>query len=323
MEIVEDHTVRKPTYCTSANLAFPYLYPHGEMLPLDFRDYKLGRYLLKKQALYAYRMSDDRLQWHFAEDDIHMAHQYSRLSEQTVRANVGYYLASHLTVAHVPLQSILTAFKDGVDQDSGLLDSHLPDLTTIMSQLPNSRQKWFCERLGIEAISRDVGSPNLFVTINLDARASPDVRRLLYELEHGKSMNHDEPFVSDTEEFTKLINKYAPFVAIYLYRKVKAIARCFFTKICGIPEKETKDDWLQKDVTEQSWWFGRVEFTETRGLSHWHFLVCLPFVLDTGLLGRMIHNARVVRQEIKCGNIKAEKREQAWNILEVGLLASR
>jgi len=34
LEIVEDSTVRKPTYCTSANLAFPHLYPHGEMSPL-------------------------------------------------------------------------------------------------------------------------------------------------------------------------------------------------------------------------------------------------------------------------------------------------
>ena len=323
MEIVEDHTVRKPTYCTSANLAFPHLYPNGEMSPLDFGDYKLGRYLLKKQAQYAHRMSDGRLQWNFAEDDIHMAHQYSRLSEQTVRANVGYYIASHPSVTHVPLQSILTAFKDGVDQDSGLLDSHLPDLTTVMSQLPNSRQKWFCERLGIEALSRDIGSPNLFVTINLDPRASPDVRRLLYKLENGEDMDRDEPFVKDTAEFTKLINKFAPFVAVYLYRKVKAITRCFFTKICGIPEKETKEDWRQKDVTENSWYFGRIEYTETRGVSHWHFLVRLPFVLDTGLLGRIIHNGRVVRQEMKCGNIKPEKREQAWHMIEMSLLASR
>jgi len=43
LEIIEDPTVRKPTYCTSANLAFPHLYPHGEMSPLDFQDYRLGR----------------------------------------------------------------------------------------------------------------------------------------------------------------------------------------------------------------------------------------------------------------------------------------
>jgi len=37
----------------------------------------------------------------------------------------------------------------------------------------------------------------------------------------------------------------------------------------------------------------------------------------------MIHNGRVVHQEIKCGNIKPDKEEQAWEIVENGLLASR
>ena len=122
-----------------------------------------------------------------------MAHQYARLSEQTVRATVGYYLSLHPSVAHISLTNIISAFRDGIEENSCLLDSHLPDLTKIMSQLPNSRQKWFCERLGIEAISRDCGSPNVFITINLDPRASPDVRRLIYKLEHGKDMPRDEP----------------------------------------------------------------------------------------------------------------------------------
>ena len=323
LEIVKDDSIRKPTYSASANLAFPHLYLHGEMSPLDFGDNKLARYLLKKQTMFAHRMSDGQLNWTFSEDDVHMAHQYARLSEQTVRANVGYYLSSHPSVAHIPLSSIITAFRDGVDKDSGLLDSHLPDLTTIMSQLPNSRQKWFSERLGIEAICRDVGSPNVFITINLDPRASPDVRRLIYYLEHGKEMDRKEPFVKDNAEFTRLMNKYAPHIAVYLYRKVKIMMRVFFTKICGIPEKEPKGDWRQQDVTETGWYWGRVEFTETRGVQHWHFLAKLPHVLDTGLLGRIIHNSRIVRQEMKCGNIKPEKREEAWQMIEIGLLASR
>jgi len=302
LEIIKDDTVRKPTYCVSANLAFPHLHPHGEKSPVDFQDYKLGRYLLKKQALFAHRMRDGKLQHHFAEDDIHMAHQYSRLSEQTVRPNVGYYLSSHPSVAHVPLNNIVTAFRDGVDNDCGLLDSFLSDLTVIMSQLPNSHAKWFSERLGIEAISRDLGSPNLFVAINLDPRASPDVRRLIYNLEHGKDMERDEPFLKDTVEFTRLMSKYAVHVSIYLYRKVKIIMHTFFTKICGIPEGEPKDDWAEQDTTETSWFRGHVEFTEMRGFPHFHYIVKLPHVLDTGLLGRIIHNGRVVRQEMKCGN---------------------
>jgi hypothetical protein len=52
-------------------------------------------------------------------------------------------------------------------------------------------------------------------------------------------------------------------------------------------------------------------------------LAKLPNVLDTALLGRMIHNGRIVRQEIKCRNIKLSKEEEAWTIVEMGHLASR
>jgi len=69
--------------------------------------------------------------------------------------------------------------------------------------------------------------------------------------------------------------------------------------------------------------FDRVEFTETRGVAHWHTLVKLPHVLDTAVLGRMIQNGRVVRQELKCGNIKPSKVDEAWMMIEVGLLAGR
>ena len=56
-----------------------------------------------------------------------MAHQYARLSEQTARANVVYYLSSHPSVAHVPINNVIEAFRHGVDRDSGLLDSDSQD----------------------------------------------------------------------------------------------------------------------------------------------------------------------------------------------------
>jgi hypothetical protein len=51
IEIVEDPTVRRPTYSVSANVCFPHLYSNGELSPMDFGDFKLGRYLLKKQTV--------------------------------------------------------------------------------------------------------------------------------------------------------------------------------------------------------------------------------------------------------------------------------
>lgn len=103
-----------------------------------------------------------------------------------------------------------------------------------MTHIPHSRERWFNERLGIECISKDLGDPNVFLTVNPDARASPDVRRLIYRLEHGKDMPRDYPFERNTDVYTTLMNKYAPQVAIYLYRKVKIILRAFLTDICGI-----------------------------------------------------------------------------------------
>jgi len=181
-----------------------------------------------------------------------------------------------------------------------------------MSQLPNSRQKWFCERLGIKTISRDIGSPKVSVTINLDPRASPDVRRLIYMLEYGKDMHREEPFVKDTAEFTKLMNKYAPFFEIYLYRKVKACNdTCIFHQDLW-NSKEPIQGWLVSTRCDWDWLVlgaRRVYWNEK------HFLAKLPHVLDTGLLGRIIHNGCVVQQQWNCGNIKPEKREQAWHML--------
>jgi len=54
-------------------------------------------------------------------------------------------------------------------------------------------------------------------------------------------VERDKPFIKNSAEFTRLLDKYAPFVAVYLYWKVKIMMCVFFTKICGIPEKEAND----------------------------------------------------------------------------------
>ena len=87
-----------------------------------------------------------------------------------MHALVGYYISQHPEKMHTPLQSVLKAFKDGMNGD-GLLDSQLPDLSSVMSQILNSRQIWFSKRLSIEAISRDLGDPNVFITLNMEPRA--------------------------------------------------------------------------------------------------------------------------------------------------------
>jgi hypothetical protein len=140
--------------------------------------------------------------------------------EQRMHATVGYYISQHPSVTHLPANAVLQAFKEGTNEH-GVLNTHCPDLTAMMTQLPNSRESWFSEQLGIEAMSRDLGEPNIFLTVNMDPRAWPDVRRLLYQLEYRKMMPHNEPFELNTEQYTSLMNKYAVQLSIYLYRKVK------------------------------------------------------------------------------------------------------
>ncbi len=95
---------------------------------------------------------------------------------------MGFYLSQHTQVAHLPLSSIVDAFQHGVDE-AGLLDSRLPDLTQMMTQIPDTRQFWFEHRKVLETVGRDLSDPCLFMTINPEPR-SHDTRALIYQLEH-------------------------------------------------------------------------------------------------------------------------------------------
>jgi len=77
-------------------------------------------------------------------------------------------------------------------------------------------------------------------------------------------------------------------MAIYLCRKTKMFLKAFLCDICGISETEPGGDWTKRDRLEEGYYSARVEFTETRGVQHWHCLAKLPHVLDTALIGRMI-----------------------------------
>jgi len=86
--------------------------------------------------------------------------------------------------------------------------------------------------------------------------------------------------------------------------------------------KKWTERWLD---TERCHWIRMVLGTRWIYSNSWcaalAVLVKLPHVLDTGLLGRIIHNDHngcVVRQEMKCGNIKREKQKEAWQMIEMG-----
>ena len=222
-----------------------------------------------------------------------------------VHCVIGYYLSQHPDSHLAPMDAILASFKEGRNED-GLIDSHLPDLSMVMSQIPNTRERWLQERLGIESLSRDLGGPCAFITFNLEVRASSDVRKILHRLEYGENSAWDpDYFEKNTDLHTELMGKYAVQISIYLHLKVKLFMKAFFEDVLGVPETNDEKDWTEQDRTDNGWSFGRVEFNESRGIQHWHTLVKIPGILDLSVLGRVIHNSRVLRQELKCGNIRA------------------
>jgi hypothetical protein len=94
----------------------------------------------------------------------------------------------------------------------------------------------------------------------------------------------------NTEEWTALVDKYAVLLSVYLQRRFETFIKAFFCDICGVQEKDNSDHTKTEDRSsaDNSWYWCRVEWTETRGLSHVHCLVKLPHVLDVSLLGRLI-----------------------------------
>jgi RecA/RadA recombinase len=325
IEVIPDkNPARQPVYDPNVpvSVIFPSLYPHGETAPTDCGEHTLARWLLKKQCQFAQKTEDDRLLWTHNEDGVHMMYEYARIVEMNVRGLVGWFLSVHPEKSHIPIQNLLDAFREGMHDDKGSIDSQLPELQGIMTRIRNSREKWFSERLGIETVSRDLGDANCFITLNMEPRAWPDVRRLLFELQEGQGTPMpDDYFEVNTEKFTELLDKYATQVAVYLSKKAQLFAKTFFD-ICRIPEEETGTSFTKPtDRTETSFYWGRVEFTQYRGCSHWHYLAKLPGVLDTAILSRLIQDMRIVRTELKHGNIKDY--DKAWQIIKMGLLATR
>ena len=171
----------RPIYTAYANLAFPHLFTHGQPSPTDFGRYTIAKDLLKKQVMFAYKDSCGKRRWIYAAEEIYIMSQFSRLTEMRVHARVGFYISQHSSTAHLPLESVINAFKNGFDE-SGLLDAKLPVLTMMMTQLPNSRQFWFKERQGLETMCRDLSNCNVFQTVNPEPRHSPDIHELIHRL---------------------------------------------------------------------------------------------------------------------------------------------
>ena len=349
MQFVTDSSRRSQLFNASAKDAFPHLYTgKNRLAPNECDNSTLAARMLRKLMLYPleqYSPADvenlvtenkkprnvEKLRWFCAEDDVHMAHQYSAIDERKINDKVGFLMHQRPELAGMDITYLLEALKEGAD-NNGIIDSHLPGLTQLLTSLQGSREFWFSERMGIETISRDLGDCNWFLTLNFDPRNDYHCRKLIWTLEHakvneGKLIDTDFPEnwrFESTEHFSKMMDKHAVFVSMLMHHKFETFmdALC---DICQIPQQQKLDDWAKRppNCEDNGWYFARVEFTETRGVAHYHILLHLPHVLPTSLLGRIIQNGRVVRNELKYGNIKEECKEEAFELIELGLLAQQ
>ena len=128
---------------------------------------------------------------------------------------------------------------------------------------------------------------------------------------------------ANAQEYTDLTNKYAPFIAVLLAQRAKAFYELFFGDVVGVDMSGTEPAPEGEDKFEVSYNWRRVEYTADRGVQHYHTVTKVPHVLDCSVLSRLVHNGRVIREELKCGNIKPDRVEEAWTAYRMGLLADR
>jgi len=149
------------------------------------------------------------------------------------------------------------------------------------------------------------------------------VRRLVYSLEWPDKEWDPDWTYAGAQEYTDLTNKYAHFIAVLLALRAKAFYELFFGDIVGVDMFGREAAPAGEDKFKASYNWRRVEYTADRGVQHYHTVTKVPNVLDCSVLCRMVHNGRVIREELKCGNIKPDKVDEAWSAYRMGLLADR
>ena len=139
IELIDDTASRRPVYNIDSTMAFPYLYATSDQSPAEMDDYKMAKYLIRKQTEFAQTTSEGKLRWVYNEDDTHMMYQYAKLVEHMVSAKTFWFLQETPEVAHMSMDQVIAAFKNGFADDDLALDTKLPGLAAFMMSMPNSR----------------------------------------------------------------------------------------------------------------------------------------------------------------------------------------
>ena len=115
---------------------------------------------------------------------------------------------------------------------------------------------------------------------------------------------------ASTEEFTELSAKYANYIVVYTFRKIRIFLRAFLNVVCRIPEQQKP--FRLRSARPNMVTMGTAEFTLTQGFPHFQAIAKLSNILNNAVLGRLGNLVRLVCAQMKWGKTRASKKEAAW-----------
>jgi len=83
----------------------------------------------------------------------------------------------------------------------------------------------------------------------------------------------------------------------------------------------SKKDWRTEDKMMSGWYWCHPEWTQTRGILHYHIIAKLPNVIDTAIVSKLIHLGKCTKRELLAGNIKEECIDKALYYVKLGVWA--
>ena len=127
-----------------------------------------------------------------------------------------------------------------------------------------------------------------------------------------------------------MLDKCAVQVSLYLEHTVHTFLKAYFGVTCGIKtdqqkKKEinsaSKKDCQTEDKMMSGWYLCHPEWTQTRGILHYHIIAKLPNVIDTAIVSKLIHLGKCTKRELLAGNIKEECIDKALYYVKLDVWA--
>jgi hypothetical protein len=279
----------------------------------------------------------------FEENIIHSALVFAHAQNQEGLQKFKWFITKFSTTTRADLDRIFESMLQGPRSDKTFDTAGVPNFSSHVGKMKQSPQRWQGERKNIETIACESGEGNLFITLNMDIRHWYDVHNMLHllihnepasklcssNLKHGSILHSGRPcfipeYINNQKIYERISDRYAAKIEEYLFFRVDAFLKTWFHVVCAVPLVE--GNWKNSLYENQGGVFWRrVEYTEVRGIQHWHMIVKLPGILHLPSLTRLLNRGRQARVELHKNNIKEDKVfvDKALEYIRIGLLAER